>query len=136
MPIPEMGGYWSLSHKPGVVAGVTARKPIGIDVEHLRPVRPDLHERICDKQEWELCADPPMLRFFRYWTAKEAVLKAVGLGFQGLSNCRVLTIRDPLRMDLHFNQDLWRVEHLFLSEHLVTVASRTVDIIWMIDLLA
>lgn len=135
VPIPEMGWHWSISHKPGVVAGVIARAPTGIDVEHIRPVRPELYERICDQREWGLSTDPPTLRFFRYWTAKEAVLKAVGLGFQGLSDCRIQTIQDSLRMGLQFSEDPWRVEHLFLSGHLVAVASRSENVVWTIGAL-
>jgi 4'-phosphopantetheinyl transferase len=129
-PVPEAGWYWSLTHKPEVVAGIVAQAPVGIDVEKIRPVHANLHLKICDLTEWDLCAEPPLIRFFRYWTAKEAVLKALGLGLQGLSSCHIQTRPGPLRMELVADGNVWRVEHLFIADHLAAVAYRSGEICW------
>jgi len=75
----------SLSHGGGwiaVAASETGR--IGIDVETLREVPPALARRCLSAAElaWVEQAPwtPPSLRFFQLWTAKEAHLKAIGVG--------------------------------------------------------
>jgi len=81
-PLPAGGLCWSLSHKPGCVAGVVAPHPVGIDVETVRPVEMRLINRVLNASERRLAgADPdPAFWFFRCWTAKEVVLKQAGIG--------------------------------------------------------
>src|SRR5206468_5780573 len=60
-------------------------------------------------------------RFFRYWVAKEAVLKAQSIGLRALSQCEVLMAADgvgaevlvPVGSPLHDN---WRVRFLPCGE--------------------
>ncbi|MBR1296057.1 4'-phosphopantetheinyl transferase superfamily protein [Bradyrhizobium sp. AUGA SZCCT0042] len=78
---------FSLSHARGVVAVAAARSPVGVDVEPLREI-PDLDsvsEIVLAREEREvLWSTPAAFRsrlFLRYWTLKEAILKAAALGF-------------------------------------------------------
>ncbi|QFT32228.1 4'-phosphopantetheinyl transferase sfp [Labrenzia sp. THAF82] len=77
---------FSISHTEGLVAVAIAREiEIGVDVEFSR----DLSDRervaqavFCQEEIWEMDASAePLERFFQLWTAKEAVMKATGLGF-------------------------------------------------------
>lgn len=112
-PAPENGVFWSLSHKPVIVAGVAAQRPVGIDIEILRPVRAGLMEKITDASEQRLVGPATDLVFFRCWTAKEAVLKAAGCGLSGLSRCRIHETADDQTMILYFGDRRWRVTHVF-----------------------
>ena len=40
------------------------------------------------------------MRFFRYWVAKEALLKAQGIGLRGLSDCEVCIEGDGVNMEV------------------------------------
>ncbi len=76
----------SLSHSDrwtGVALSRIGR--IGIDIEAVRPVTTMLHRRCLGASElgWLHEVEPGMerdRRFFRLWTAKEAYLKALGVG--------------------------------------------------------
>ena len=68
--------------------------PIGLDIEKIRPCAPGLYRMAADEAEWSLGGAADDLLFFRYWTAKEAVLKSLGIGLAGLSKCRVIRIVD------------------------------------------
>jgi 4'-phosphopantetheinyl transferase len=78
---------FSLSHARGAVAVAAARVPVGVDIEPLREIADmdSISEIALAAEEREvLCSVPAALRsrlFLRYWTLKEAVLKAAGLGF-------------------------------------------------------
>ena len=37
VPLPANGYYWSISHKPLMAGAVIADRPVGIDVEHVKP---------------------------------------------------------------------------------------------------
>ncbi|HSE59840.1 MAG TPA: 4'-phosphopantetheinyl transferase superfamily protein [Nitrospiraceae bacterium] len=72
-------------------------RPVGVDVEALtRPVRAQaIVERYFTPAERAHFGSLPRSRsskeFIRYWTAKEAVLKAIGVGLAGgLSRCEVI----------------------------------------------
>ncbi|MEA3428693.1 MAG: 4'-phosphopantetheinyl transferase superfamily protein, partial [Thermodesulfobacteriota bacterium] len=80
VPMPCGANYWSLSHKPAYVAAVVAPERIGIDIEEIRTCSESLFRKIADHREWGLADTDKFKLFFRYWTAKEAVLKAVGTG--------------------------------------------------------
>ncbi len=56
---------------------------LGLDVEAYRPVDFRLMEHYMRPREWtDIQTHPePRQRFFHYWTAKEALMKAEGLGF-------------------------------------------------------
>ncbi len=133
-PLPSKGVYWSLTHKERFVAAVTASHPIGIDIETERPVSDGLYRRLAEPQEWALAAEVTLRLFFRYWTAKEAVLKAVGKGLAGLTHCRIVEILDDDHLVLRYEQSIWRVAQVWMAEnHLVAVTTDGSDIEWHIE---
>lgn len=130
-PLPSNGIHWSLTHKERYVAAVTGPQPVGIDIERIRPVRAGMHQRLAGDAEWELAPEVTRTLFFRYWTAKEAVLKAVGKGLTGLSCCRVAAIPDADHLILVYEESKWTVVHFWgTKEHIVTVTAQGDRIQW------
>jgi len=132
-PVPQGEIHWSLSHKAFYVAAVTAPYPVGIDIEMIKPVKEDLYDRIADDQEWALAVDKSPVAFFRFWTAKEAVLKAIGKGMTGLDHCRVVQMIDDHQIHLSFKGTPWSIIHHWVDErHLVAVTTTGESISWHI----
>jgi 4'-phosphopantetheinyl transferase len=131
VPLPARGWYWSVAHKPGYVAGVAGPGPLGIDIEPVRPRSRNLLGKIADQMEWDLGHEEEWHLFYRFWTAKEAVLKAVGMGLQGLSRCRVVAIDGPRQMTLEYEGKRWPVEQCLMDGHLASVASEDLPVQWL-----
>ncbi len=133
-PLPSNGNHWSLTHKEHYVAAATARYPIGIDIEKDRPVSDGLYKRLAAPDEWALASEVTQSLFYRYWTAKEAVLKAVGKGLVGLTHCRIVEILDDHRLELRYAQTTWQVTQLRIAEnHLVAITTGTDTIEWHLE---
>jgi 4'-phosphopantetheinyl transferase len=130
-PIPRGGIHWSLSHKSGCVAAVAAPVPVGIDIEKIRPVKEGLAERIAASGEWGLFPGEGLSDFFRCWTAKEAVLKAAGVGIAGLSECRIVSVQRRERLSAAFESILWAVRFHPFGGHLAAVAVNGLDVCWI-----
>ena len=89
---------FNLAHSAHMtMIAVASGRPVGVDVEALtRPVRVQaIVDRYFAAAEQTHFASLSRFRqeseFIRYWTAKEAVLKAVGVGLAGgLSRCEVI----------------------------------------------
>lgn len=130
-PMPVDGVYWSLSHTAKYVAGVSGRLPVGIDIEEIVPFSQILVEQVASQGEWSLVDSMQERTFSRYWTAKEAVLKAVGAGLQGLPRCRIRELINENLMILSFGSDNWIVQNSYDAPgHVVSVASMDVNIEW------
>ena len=130
VPLPVNGIYWSLSHKSGIVGGVAAPLPVGLDLETIRPVSDGLMRKIADDDEWALAAGDRLALFFRFWTAKEAVLKAVGKGIAGLSRCRIAEIHDDFRMTVTYDADRWPVVHRQIDNHMAALTPHHYRVAW------
>ena len=131
VPLPVDGVYWSLSHKNDIVGGVAAPMPVGLDLETLRPVHAGLMDRVADADEWRMVDGARTEQaFFRVWTAKEAVLKAEGKGFAGLSRCRIAGIIDAAHMELTFDGRRWPVIHFWFGDHLAAITAHDLMVDW------
>lgn len=75
--------HFNLSHSGNVVIIAVGHRPLGIDVEQIRDVDFELLKNYMRTEEWEdiYRSDDPRARFFHYWTVKEALMKAEGMGF-------------------------------------------------------
>lgn len=131
-PLPSGGYFWSLAHKTEYVAGVVADVPIGLDIEKIRPCAPGLYRIAADETEWKLAEMADDLLFFRYWTAKEAVLKSAGIGLKALSRCRVIEIVDDHHLMLSYNHHAYDVEHFYFNGHIAAILSHP-DIRWRVQ---
>lgn len=86
---------FNLSHSQGLMLCAVAHRRVGIDLEYVRPLSDlsQLTQRFFSAQEHQrIQALPPAqqpLMFFRYWTCKEALLKAVGDGLIRLGSVEV-----------------------------------------------
>lgn len=130
-PIPTDGIYWSISHKSEYVGGVVATKPVGIDIEKKRPVNAGLMEKIAGQAEWALIGDRTTINFLRIWTAKEAVLKAMGVGFTGLSKCHIVEIIDDSRLVSVYEDKKWDVHHTwFTKDHIAAITQTGSSLHW------
>jgi 4'-phosphopantetheinyl transferase len=92
---PEYPLHFNVSHTDGLAVYAFGFARVGVDVERFRPV-PDadsLVARFFSRHEADLFRTlPPDDRlgaFFRAWTRKEAVLKAIGRGVRSLDCCDV-----------------------------------------------
>jgi len=120
IPLPFHGTFWSLSHKPRFVAAVVGPAPIGIDIEEITPRTERLPDYIASKAEWAL-ADRSWETFFRFWTAKEAVLKAVGVGLAHLKKARIHAILDTDNLIVDCASRLWHVGHFRFRNYIVSL---------------
>jgi 4'-phosphopantetheinyl transferase len=130
-PLPFQGHFWSVTHKPDYVGGVVARSAVGLDLEKIRPCSPALFRKTAAEEEWALASggDRPLL-FFRYWTAKEAVLKTGSEGLKDLSRCRIRQVIDDTHLLVHYAGQAWTVAQFFFDGHVASVAARGLQVEW------
>jgi 4'-phosphopantetheinyl transferase len=132
-PLPFDGNYWSLTHKSAYVGAVIGPEPMGIDIERIRDISDGLIRKTASKAEWHLAGGEPDSVFFRYWTAKEAVLKATGVGIAGLSRCRVAEIRGDRHLRLVYAGNDYVVEHFFFDRHVASVVKNRFRVEWILQ---
>lgn len=133
-PLPCNGHYWSVSHKPKYVAAVVSGSPVGIDIEEVTPRSDSIFGYVASDEEWRLGGGKTWDVFFRYWTAKEAVLKAVGIGLGGLKKCRIVSISSvPGESDiaLNYKGTTFRVEQLRYDNHIASVLKDDARVEWV-----
>jgi 4'-phosphopantetheinyl transferase len=131
VPCPVDGIYWSLSHKPKYVAAVVSNGKVGIDIEQVKPRTESLFARVAGDGEWEL-KQKSWDTLFRYWTAKEVVLKVIGIGIGGLRTCRITAVLDDNHITLDYRGRLFLVEQLRHNDHIVSVLKGNNEIDWII----
>ena len=131
-PLPSDNHYWSLTHKSTYVGGVVATTSIGIDIEKIRPINPAIFKKTADEDEWALTDADPVQLFFRYWTSKEAVLKATAIGLKNLSHCRIIQVVDARNLMIRYQDENWPVEHFFFKNHIASIVKTVPEIDWTI----
>lgn len=130
-PLPFNGPtYWSLSHKTRYVAAVVGPTALGIDIEEITPRNEALYGYLADEAEWSLAHNRGWEMFFRFWTAKEAVLKAVGIGLVHLSKVRIHAILDEENLLVDYDARVWPVCHLRFQDHLVALMHDEHAVVW------
>jgi len=130
-PCPVWGNYWSLAHKPKYVAAVVSNNKVGIDIEEIKPRNESLISHVGSDEEWEL-QEKSWETFFRYWTAKEAALKFIGIGISGLKTCRIISVPDENHIALDYRGQVFLVEQLRHKNHIVSIVKADNKIDWII----
>jgi len=131
VPFPVAGIYWSLSHKPNYVAAVISKDKVGIDIEEIKPRPESLFARVASDEEWEL-QERSWDTLYRYWTAKEAILKAAGIGISGLKTCRIISVPDENHITSNYKGQIFLVEQLRHKNHIVSVLKDDNEIKWVV----
>lgn len=132
-PVESKGVFWSVSHKPDIVAGVVSRERIGIDIEIIRPVSDRLFNRVISADERLLLKhESRELAFFRTFTAKEAVLKQTGDGIKGLSEAKVSRVLDNLNLYVNYQGQDYLVENFIGDRYLASVTKKTDTVHWTV----
>jgi 4'-phosphopantetheinyl transferase len=135
MPLPFEGTFWSVSHKNQYVAGVVAPTPIGIDIERIRELSRGVFPKTALDCEWALAeaGEKSLLTFYRFWTSKEAVLKATGIGIKDLLKCEVRRLIDDRHLSIHYEGQDWLIEHFFYDRHIVSIVKNDYQIDWAVE---
>jgi 4'-phosphopantetheinyl transferase len=131
-PIPCQGWHWSVSHKSQFVAGVVAAFPVGIDIEKIRPISDALVRKVAAEAGSVLGRKPSAADFFRIWTAKEAVLKAEGVGLAGLSACRLNRFHNANHLMMGFSGRHYAVAQFFWDDHVAAVVTGGGRVDWVV----
>ena len=131
VPLPFHGTFWSITHKTAYVGGVVAPAPIGIDIENIFKRTSSLYSKTASDAEWDL-ADRSVITFFRYWTSKEAVIKATGTGLKDLLKCRVIRVYDGNHLEIEYENQKWRIAHTYFEDHIASIVQNDFNINWTI----
>lgn len=113
--------FFNISHAGAFIAVALDRAPIGIDIEQAGEWSMDVARLICSPRELELLANTDDCRarqelFFYIWTAKESVLKAIGVGLSQLPS--TFEIVQETAVPVQRNQ-LWKVNHYYVKQYVV-----------------
>ncbi|MDZ7965273.1 MAG: 4'-phosphopantetheinyl transferase HetI [Nostoc sp. DedSLP03] len=113
----DSGLAFNLSHSQGLgLCAVNCTRPIGVDLEYIRPMSDleALAKRFFLAREYDmlrsLSPNQQQEIFFRYWTCKEAYLKATGDGLSQLEQIEVsLTPTEPAKLQISEDWSLFEL---------------------------
>ena len=93
--------FFSISHCDEWVVCAASSKPIGADIERIRPVSVKFAKRVCTENELKYVVDENVAfdilddrlteKFFEVWTLKEAYFKLIGTGITDLKSIDTLS---------------------------------------------
>ena len=131
VPLASNGICWSVSHKPDFVAGVVSTEKIGIDLEQIKDISNALFERIVEPEEGlHFRNQDKNIIFFRAFTAKEAVLKKVTDGIQGLPKAKVIMVIDDETLIVQYLGKKYLVENFYFDGYLASITKDHFDVQW------
>ena len=131
VPLLSKNFFWSLSHKPDYVAGIVSSSKVGIDIEKIYLPLKSMYKKVASDKEWKLVEDTcRATAFFRYWTAKEAVLKAEGTGIKDLLRCYVHQIVSDQEVILFYKGKQWLIEHFFFNNYIAAIVKNSSKVDW------
>jgi phosphopantetheine--protein transferase-like protein len=92
-PFWPRGPHFSISHAGlyagcALAAGASAHSSLGFDIEQIRPLRRNVMARMLSAEELASAQDDPVA-MYQLWSAKEAVVKAVGVGLRKMAQVRI-----------------------------------------------
>ncbi|HWQ10815.1 MAG TPA: 4'-phosphopantetheinyl transferase superfamily protein, partial [Holophaga sp.] len=91
--------HLNLSHGGEWVICASGPRAVGVDVEPVRPLSPELPPEVCSQDELRNLDGPDAeAHFARLWTVKEAYVKALGVGL-GMDLRRLEARPDALLLD-------------------------------------
>jgi len=77
--------YFNVSHSGNWIVCVIDDKPVGIDIEKIKPIEFEAFEQFLSDEEYKMLMEKNPEKwlpfFFDLWTLKESYIKAVGEGF-------------------------------------------------------
>lgn len=133
-PLPHNGIYWSVSHKPEMAAGVVSTAPVGIDIEKICPVTPALFRRIITAPEAALFGRESTDRIFvKGFTAKEAVLKCLGIGLTGMGRVRIARVTSADTLEIESGDRRFPVRFFGHGDHMTAVVSNDRSVCWRLQ---
>jgi len=138
-PSAVQGLHFNLSHtRDLVVCAVSACKTIGVDAEWVAPVRPTaviVPWALSSQEALFMATLPPAaqrIAFYRFWTLKEAYVKARGMGLSLPLSDVMFDIRDKHRIDVAFKGKItdcamhWRFRQFSVfGRYIVAIAGRS-----------
>ena len=85
--------FVSIAHCEDRVVCAADTKPVGIDIEKIRPIDVASAARhVCAPEELDYLQKDSLTRFYEIWTGKEAWFKKQGTGIQGLKGVNILSL--------------------------------------------
>ena len=103
-PHLKNGPYFSISHCKEAIAVAISDKPIGIDVESIRPAKEELIARVMSEGERrelsELNGEQKDRMFTRLWTRKEAIVKVQGTGILSFEQLQGILSRETIDINV------------------------------------
>ena len=103
--------HFSLSHCKVAVACAVSDRPVGIDIEHIRPFNKELAAYVLNEDQLEqvLQSTDSAVEFLKFWTQKESFLKLTGEGIRNdLKKLDLSSVKLQTTMDLD-RQYIWTV---------------------------
>lgn len=102
----DLNVEFNISHSENIVVCAIDDKPVGIDVERIRPLDLSAAKYICNAEELvylfgrypceeDFCHTENtaiLIRFFELWTSKEALGKCEGIGLSDPKRCKLKNI--------------------------------------------
>ncbi len=76
------GIHFNISHSDHqVICAFSKEAPLGVDIEKINPIDFKDFTLMMSKREWEAIKNgkDPLQTFYRFWTRKESIIKALGL---------------------------------------------------------
>lgn len=89
--LSDGSAFISIAHCDDYVVCAVSEKPVGIDIEKIRPVKPGMADKVCTAEELQYVQQDET-RFFEIWTAKEAYFKMQGTGITNFQAVNTLTL--------------------------------------------
>ena len=113
---------FNISHSnEWVVCAIALIGKIGIDIEEIVPIDINIAKEFLSNEEWKYLSiyqGEKVKLFYKFWTLKESLLKAVGIGINDLIreiNFGVLDDKNNI-FKKKINKDIWSFYHTIFKE--------------------